>query len=343
MKGFASDNISGVHPVILRAMADANTGHVHPYGDDPFTRCAVDMLKEQFGRDSDVFFVFNGTAANVLSLAAMTRSFNSVLCAETSHINVDECGAPEKFTGCKLVALPSSRGKLTVDMLESQLEHLGFEHHSQPFVISITQPTELGEVYSCEEVTAITRFAKDNNLLVHMDGARLANAAAFLGSGLKAMTRDLGIDVLSFGGTKNGAMFGEAVIFFNTALASTFRYIRKQGMQLGSKMRFIAAQFTALLTDDLWLANARHANAMAHLLHDRIKDLPGVCIVGRVETNAVFARIPMPMVEHLQKEVFFYTWDRSASEVRFMTSFDTTEEDVERFAGLIAGASKDYA
>ncbi|MFH1156536.1 MAG: low specificity L-threonine aldolase [Pseudomonadota bacterium] len=339
MKGFASDNISGVHPVVIDAMIRANTGHARPYGDDPDTMRVRAMFEHIFGPGCDTYFVFNGTAANTLSLAAMTRPFNSIVCSDSAHIHVDECGAPEKFTGCKLIPVSAPRGILEPESIAPLLAHLGFEHHSQPSVISITQPTELGAVYLPEQVLALTRFAHDHGMLVHMDGARLANAAAFLNAGLREITRDLGVDVLSFGGTKNGAMFGEAVLFFRPGLSDTFKYIRKQGMHLGSKMRFIAVQFEALLTRDLWRNNANHSNAMAALLGRLITPVPGIILSGPVETNAVFARIPAPWITALQEHVFFYTWNHETSEVRFMTSFDTSPREVEEFASLIRDIS----
>ena len=240
LRGFASDNNAGVHSDILKAMLSANVGHTIAYGDDQYTHAAVDMFKEHFGRDIAVYFVYNGTAANVLSLTSSTHSFNSIICAETAHINVDECAAPEKFSGCKLLSIPTRNGKITPGDIKKHLHGFGFEHHAQPKAISITQPTELGTLYTPEEIKGVTDLAKEYGLIVHMDGARIANAAAALDLDLKAITRDVGVDLLSFGGTKNGMMFGEAVLFFNEKLADNFKYIRKQGMQLNSKMRFIA-------------------------------------------------------------------------------------------------------
>ncbi len=340
MKGFASDNISGVHPDIMKAMMDVNTDHTPPYGEDIYTQRAEQKFCDVFGPGTTVFFTFNGTAANVLSLASVTSSFQAVICSDCAHINVDECGAPEKFIGCKLFALPSSDGgKITVPQMEPLLHHIGFEHHNQPAVISITQPTELGEIYTCEEIRVISDFAKNNKMTLHMDGARISNAAAAMDKDLKAITRDMGVDILSFGGTKNGAMFGEAVVFFNPEMARHAKYIRKQSMQLGSKMRFIAAQFEALLSNELWLENAQHANRMARFLYDRIKDIPCVDIQGKVQTNAVFAIIPPGIVSRLQQETFFYTWDATLSKVRLMTSFDTTQDDILAFETLIRAQS----
>src|SRR5271156_5581013 len=260
-RSFASDNNAVVHPEVLEALRRANEGHVVGYGSDPHTESAIRKFREEFGADVAVFFVFNGTAANVLSLQALTRPFHAVLCPELSHIYQDECGAPEKFTGCKLVPLAAPDGKLTVETVARAYHGIGDQHHAQPRVISITQSTEMGTVYRPEEIQALARFAHEHGMFLHMDGARIANAAAFLGQNLRQATRDLGVDVLSFGGTKNGIMGGEAVVFFHRELGHDFLYLRKQGMQLASKMRFIAAQFEALLTNDLWRRSAQHANA----------------------------------------------------------------------------------
>ncbi len=334
-RGFASDNNAGVHPEILEAIVRANQGHVVAYGDDPYTASAARKFKDTFGEDAEVFFVYNGTGANVLSLQALTHSFQAVICAETAHINEDECGAPEKFTGSKLLTVPTENGKITVDQIKPHLHALGNEHHAQPKVISITQATELGTVYRPDEVRAITRFAHENGLLVHLDGARICNAAVALKTGLREATRDLGVDVLSFGGTKNGVMFGEAVVFFDPELAREFKFIRKQGTQLASKMRFIAVQFEALLTNGLWRRNAEHANAMAALLEQEARTMPRITITQPVEANAVFAAIPREHLEPLQQEYFFYVWDEDRSIVRWVTSFDTTEADIAGFITLL--------
>ena len=334
-RGFASDNNAGVHPAVMDALAAANSGHCLAYGDDPYTAEAVETFKSHFGKKTEVFLVFNGTGANVLGLKAATRSHHAVVCADTAHIQVDECGAPEKFTGCKLLSVSTPDGKLTPAGIRSHLHGFGFEHHAQPRVISITQPTELGTLYSVEEIRAISTLAREHDMVLHMDGARLANAAAALETDMKTLTSDAGVDVLSFGGTKNGLMFGEAVLFFDPALTRDFKYLRKQGMQLGSKMRFAAAQFQALLATDLWLENARHANRMAALLADGVRDLTGVELTQAVETNAVFARVPAEKIPHLQEKSFFYVWNEAASEVRWMTAFDTTEADVAQFVDLV--------
>jgi len=334
-KGFASDNNSGVHPEVLEAMADVNRGHTVAYGDDAYTEAARETFRQVFGEDIDVFFVFTGTGANVLSLQALTRSYQAVVCAKTAHIHEDECGAPEKFTGCKLLTIPTETGKITPDGVRPFLHSIGFEHHAQPAVVSITQATEVGTVYRPDEIRDLTDFAHDHGMRVHMDGARICNAAAALDLPLRDVTGDAGVDVLSFGGTKNGLMYGEAVVFFDASLGENFRYIRKQGTQLASKMRFMAAQFQAFFSNDLWLRSARHANRMARLLAERVADIPGVRITREVEANGVFAVLPRESIPVLQESFFFYVWDEERSEVRWMTSFDTTEEDINGFSDLL--------
>ena len=269
-RGFASDNNAGVHPEIMKAIDKVNSGHTIGYGDDQYTASAIQKIKSILGEKVHPFFVFIGTAANVLGLDAITKPYHSIICAETSHIHEDECGAPERWTGCKLLSVESPDGKLSPASIEKHMYGIGFEHHSQPRVVSITQSTEMGTVYSPDEIRAITDYAHDRNMLVHLDGARISNAAAGLGIGFRELTVDTGIDVLSFGGTKNGMMYGEAVVFLKEDLAlMTFKYLRKQGMQLASKMRFIAAQFDRWLDDDMWLANARHANRTGQLAGSR--------------------------------------------------------------------------
>jgi threonine aldolase len=332
---FASDNNAGVHPNILRAINSVNQGHVISYGDDIFTQSAVKKFEEHFGKDVEVYFVFNGTAANVLGLSAMVEPFNSVICSEVAHIDKDECCAPERFIGCKLVTIPTKDGKIRVEQIKGHIDSLGNQHRAQPKVISITQATELGTVYKPEEIKVIADFAHKNQLFLHMDGARLSNAAASLNVELKQITADVGVDVLSFGGTKNGMMFGEAVIFFKRKLPENFKYIRKQGMQLASKMRFISAQFEALLSNNLWLKNAKHANGMARLLARKIEEVSDTTITQEVEANAVFAIVPPKHVSLLREKYFFYIWNREKSEVRWMASFDTTKEDVKKFVNVI--------
>jgi threonine aldolase len=331
-RGFASDNNAGIHPLMLDAINKANNGHAIAYGDDPFTAAAIKTIKKHFGpKTSDVFFVLTGTGANVLSLSSVTRPYNAVICADTAHIQNDECGAPEKFTDCKLICIQTPDGKLTPELIRPKLLGFGFEHHVQIKVISISQPTEMGTVYTANEIRAISQLAREYDLFLHMDGARLANAAVSLNSGFREFTADAGVDILSFGGTKNGMLFGESVLFFTPSVASDFKYHRKQSMQLVSKMRFISAQFESYLNNKLWYINASHANKMAQLLLQKVADLPGVKVTQRVEANAVFAIIPHHVIEPLQKEFFFYVWDENRDEVRWMTSFDTTPEDIEGF------------
>lgn len=335
IRSFASDNNAPVHPEVLEAIQRANAGHVVGYGDDRYTESAVARFREHFGADVHVFFVFNGTAANVLSLQALTRPFHAVLCPELSHIYTDECGAPEKFTGCKLIPLAAPMGKLTVETAAAAYHGIGDQHHVQPRVISITQSTEMGTVYKTAEVEALASFAHEREMFLHMDGARISNAVAAQGLTLRQATRDLGVDALSFGGTKNGLMGVEAVVFFRPALAQDFLFVRKQGMQLASKMRFMAAQMEALLTNDLWKRNAEHANRMAQLLQQEVRKIPRVKIVYPVEANGVFAQIPQAAIAKIQERYFFYVWSEEEAVVRWMCSFDTTEEDVLQFAGFV--------
>jgi threonine aldolase len=343
-RSFASDNNAGIHPEVLEAIARANHGHVVAYGDDLYTRSAVKKFEEHFGPGIDVFFTFNGTGANVLGLQALTRSYHAVLCSDYAHIYSDECGAPEKHSGCKLIPLPNVDGKITLDAVRHAYHGIGDQHHVQPRVISITHSTEMGTVYKPEEIRALADFAHENEMFLHMDGARIANAAASLGQTLRQATRDLGVDVLSFGGTKNGIMGGEAVIFFNQQharqqeLSRDFLYLRKQGMQLASKMRFIAAQFEALLTDDLWRRSAEHANRMARLLEQEVRRIREVKVVWPVEANGVFAQIPPHAIEKIKARYFFYPWIEEENIVRWMCSFDTTEEDVKDFVQVVADA-----
>src|SRR6266481_1655780 len=340
LRSFASDNNAGIHPEIIKAISLANEGHVVGYGADPYTQTLSGKFREHFGADTEVFVVFNGTGANVLSLQALTRPYHAVICAASAHIYTDECGAPEKFTGCKLIPIPTADGKLTVEMVQHAYHGIGDEHHVQPRVISITQSTEMGTVYQPEEIRGLANFAHERNMYLHLDGARIANAAARLGQTLRQSTRDLGVDVLSFGGTKNGILGGEAVVFFDKKLSHDFLYLRKQGMQLASKMRFISAQFAALLTGDLWLKSAQHANRMARLLQKEVSQIPGVKIVYKVEANGVFAKIPREAIATIQERYFFYVWNEEDSVVRWMCSFDTTEQDVKQFARFVAETVK---
>jgi threonine aldolase len=333
-RGFASDNNSGVHPLVLKAIELANSGHVVGYGDDIYTQQSIELFKDHFGDDTEVFFTFNGTGANVLAIDTLTQAFHSVICPSTAHILVDECGAPEKITGCKLIPVETPDGKITPELISTHLHGFGFEHHSQPKLISISQTTELGTLYTVEEIKAITILAHQHNMFVHLDGARISNAAVALGLPFKKFTRDAGIDVVSFGGTKNGLMFGEAVLFFNKELTKNTKYFRKQNTQLYSKMRFIAAQFIAYFNNNLWLDNASHANKMAKLLANKVDKL-GISISQKVEANGVFAIIDEKTKNKLLEKFFFYPWNNATNEVRWMTSFDTTEEDIESFCALL--------
>jgi threonine aldolase len=333
---FGSDNHSGVHPGILEAIAAANTGPAVAYGMDPHTAACDEKFKEHFGKSADVYLVFNGTGANVISISTLARPFQAVICSEHAHINADECGAPEGATGCKLLTVHAADGKLTCDDIGRHLRGRLDQHRVQPAVVSITQASELGTVYGCEEVKEIAAFCHGRGLYLHMDGARLSNAAASLGKGLGEISGDLGVDILSFGGTKNGLLLGEAVVCFHPELSRDTIFVRKQSMQLASKMRFIAAQLSALLTDDLWLENASHANRMAKLLAEKVGKIPSVKIVQPVQANAVFASLPRPALDKLLEKYFFYTWDEDRNEVRWMCSFNTTEQQVDDFAKAIA-------
>jgi threonine aldolase len=334
-RSFASDNNAGVHPDVIDAFRAANEGHVIAYGDDAVTARAVKLFQKHFGRDVAVYFVFGGTGANVLGLKTITKSHQAVICAETAHVNVDECGAPENFTGCKLLTVSTPDGKLRIEQIKPLLHGIGVEHHVQPAVITISQATEMGTIYTKKELKALARFAHDHGMLLHDDGARLSNAAVSLDASLKEITADVGVDVLSFGGTKNGMMYGEAVVFFDPKLASEFKYIRKQGMQLSSKMRFIAAQFEAMLSGNLWRRGPEHANRMAKLLAYELVKLPQIKLTQPVESNGVFAVIPKEYIPALQKKYFFYVWNEEISEVRLMASFDTTEDDIRDFVAFV--------
>lgn len=334
-RGFASDNNSGVHPAVIEELVSVNRGHVVGYGGDPFTEKAYTMLRKELGSEAEIFFVFTGTAANVLGLAGVARSWNSVLTASTAHIEGDECGAPEKFAGCKVLTVDTPDGKIRPELLKRHMHGFDFEHHSQPAVISISQATEMGTVYTVDEIKALAGYAHSYNMLLHMDGARLANAAVSLGLPFRAFTTDAGVDILSFGGTKNGMMYGEAVCFLRPGITSGFKFLRKQGMQLASKMRFIAAQYIAYLTDDLWKECAAHSNTMAKELEKRLREISGVTITQKVESNGIFIIMPSDVAERISKEYFFYSWNEQLSEYRLMTSWDTTSDDVNQFADLL--------
>lgn len=331
---FASDNWSGVHPDVLAAVVACNADHTPAYGDDRITDEAVGLFREQFGPEAQVFFAFNGTGANVVGLQSILRPFEAVICAADAHIYTDECGAPERFLGSKLIPVPTLDGKLTPESVEGAYRGVEDEHHVQPRVLSITEATEFGTCYRLDEIAALSRWAHDRSIYLHLDGARLANAAAFLGVGLDAFGARSGVDVLSFGGTKNGAMGAEAVISFRSPADGSLRYIRKQSMQLASKMRFISAQFVALLSDGLWRSNAERANAMAQRLAQGVRSA-GASPTYPVEANGVFVALPSAVTEVLQEHFPFHVWDERTGVVRLMTSFDTTEEDVDTFVALM--------
>lgn len=340
---FASDNAAPAHPEVLAALARANEGHAVAYGADPWTERATELIRAELGGDPRVFFVFAGTAANVLGLTALTRRYGAVICSADAHIDQDETGAPERHLGVKLIDLPTPDGKLRLEQLPPLLAGRGVEHHVQPDVLALTQSTERGTVYRIEELRALCDWAHREGLRVHVDGARLANAAVSLGVGLGAITREVGVDALSLGGTKNGLLGAEAVVFFDPALAEGFRYLRKQGMQLASKHRYLAAQFEALFTGGLWRRSAEHANAMAQRLAAKVREVKGLTVTQSVEANGVFARLPDRVIAPLREAFPFYVWrpgTDGTSEVRWMCSWDTTEADVDAFVGRLRELSR---
>lgn len=334
-RSFASDNNSGVHPKIFEALSRVNKGHHTGYGDDPFTAQARALFKILFGESARLFFVYGGTGANVLALTALARPFESVICAQGAHINVDECGAPERFSGCKLIDIPTPDGKLGPDLIRPYLTGFDFEHHSQPKVISIAQPTELGTLYTLDELRALHALADEYHLYLHMDGARISNAAVALDCTFADITEAAGVDAISFGGNKNGLMFGEALVFLNPNIANSFKYLRKQGMQLHSKMRYIAAQFNEMYGTDLWRHNAHNANMVAKYLALQLQKISKIKITQKVETNGVFAIVPPEIIKPLQKKYFFYVWDEVLNEVRWMASYDSEKADVDEFVAEI--------
>ncbi|GAB3560017.1 low specificity L-threonine aldolase [Arthrobacter alkaliphilus] len=335
VRGFASDNYSGVHPEILAALAAANGGHQVSYGEDQYTERLQEVMEQHFGEGIECFPVFNGTGANVLSLQSLLPRWGAVICASTAHINMDENGAPERIGGIKLLQIPTPDGKLTPDLIDREAWGWGDEHRAQPLAVSITQTTELGTCYTPEEVRAIADHIHAKGMKLHMDGARLANAAAHLGVPLRAFTRDAGVDILSFGGTKNGLLFGEVVVALNPEAAHGLKFLRKMNMQLASKMRFISVQFIALLESGLWLRSAKHANAMASRLRAAVDAIEGVEPTQATESNGVFAVLPAGVADRLRSAFRFYDWNEANREVRWMCSFDTTEEDVDTFVAAI--------
>jgi len=336
-RGFASDNYAGLHPEVLAAIAEANGGHQISYGEDAYTERLTEVMAGHFGREVQVFPVLNGTGANVLSLASMVPPWGAVVCSATAHIHTDEGGAPEKVAGLKLLPVPTPDGRMTPELIDREAWGWGDEHRAQPLVVSITQTTELGTCYRPEDIAAITEHAHARGMRVHLDGARLANAAAFLDLPIRAFTSDVGVDVVSFGGTKNGALAAEAVVVLDPEASNGLTFLRKTDMQLASKMRFVSAQLLALLEGDLWLRSAQHANAMARRLRDAVVDLPGVSITQPVEANAVFAVLPAGIADDLRKAFRFYDWNPATGEVRWMCAFDTQESDVDAFAAALRG------
>ena len=342
-KSFASDNWSGVCPEIMQALAEVNANHNPAYGEleDPVNQAVIKKFKSYFGEDISVFFVYNGTAANVLGVAQLMRSYHAVVTAKTAHINEDECAAPEKFMGSKIIEIETENGKIAPEQVEPFLKSIGFQHHAQPKVISISQVTEMGTIYTAEEIRALADFAHNNNMYLHLDGARIANAVVALETDFKSITTNAGVDVLSFGGTKNGLMFGEVVVFLKQELAKDFQYLRKQGMQLHSKMRYISAQFDRYLTDDLWKKNALSANTMAQKLAASLEQFPVLEITQEVRANGIFVLMPKVLIAQLQPHYFFHVWNENPKgkpgqkEVRLMCSWDTNEKDIEGFVGLV--------
>jgi threonine aldolase len=338
---FGSDNHAPVHPDVLSALAAVNQGHDAPYGADDVTAAAIEVVRGHLGQHAEVAFVFNGTGANLVGLGLALRPWQHVICANSAHIAVDECGAPERLLGVKLVEIATPDGKLTPELVEASITGVGDEHRTQPGAVSITQSTELGTRYTPDEISALADVAHARGMILHLDGARIANAAAALGVPLAATTTECGVDVLSLGGTKNGLLGAEAVVVLGNhreGLADGLAFARKQLGQLGSKGRYLGAQFLALLEGDLWLRNASHANAMARRLADGVRDLPGVQITRAVQANAVFALLPAGTVEPLLERFGFYVWDERTGEVRLMCSWDTMEEDVDEFLQALRSA-----
>ena len=336
MKSFASDNYAGVLPEMMDALQRANVEHARSYGADDITERTIKLFREVFDADVEVYFVFNGTGANVLSISSATQSYNAVLCADVSHIYCDDSSAPETFTGCRFFPLTASEeGKLTPSVIEERLVRKGDVHYAQTKLLSVTQSTEYGTVYKPEELKAIAELAKKNELFLHMDGSRFFNAAAGLGCELKDISTSAGIDILSLGGTKSGMMFGEAVVVFNKKLSEHIAYKQKQSMQLASKTRFIAAQLEAMLTNDTWKKHASHANAMAQSLYKTLLKYPQIKVTKPVHANAVFAELPVHWNQPLQDAYPFYIWKDSSNEARLMCSFDTTENDIKGFDNLL--------
>ncbi len=334
-RGFASDNYAGVHPEILAAIAEANGGHQVAYGEDVYTAKLQEVVRHHFGERAEAFPVFNGTGANVTALTSVLPRWGAVVATSTAHIHTDENGAPERISGLKLLTVPTPDGKLSPDLIDEEAWGWGDEHRAQPLAVSITQTTELGTLYSIDEIRAIADHAHERGMALHMDGARVSNAAAALGVGFREFTTDAGVDILSFGGTKNGLLYGEAVIVLNPEVSDGLIYLRKLTMQLASKMRFVSAQLIAILTDDLWLRSASHTNAMAARLRGALEGIDGLEFTQATQANAVFAILPPGVADRLREDFRFYDWNPATREVRWMTAFDTTEADIDTFVAAI--------
>ena len=340
MRSFASDNNSGVHPLVMEALAAANHDHAVGYGDDPWTEEAVARLREAFGANCEPLFTFNGTGSNAVALQLCTRPYHLILCAETAHIYVDECGSPARMTGCQIRPIATPDGKLTQNLIRPHLRNFGEQHHSQPGALYVSQCTELGTVYTPDELKALVDFVHGYGLKVHLDGARIANAAASLGVSIKEISQDCGVDTMTLGGTKNGLMFGECVVVFDRSLFDATKYVRKQSGQLASKMRYISAQFSAYLENGLWLECAAHANRMAGILYRRLSAIPGIVFTQKVQSNQLFLTMPKKVSEKLSEDYFYYYWNEAAGEVRFVTSFDTVEKDIDNLVAAVETAMK---
>lgn len=335
MRSFASDNNSGVHPSVMDAIIKANVDHAPGYGEDPWTEAATHKIKEIFGECADPYFVFNGTGANSVALQAVTRPFNSIICATTAHIFVDECGAPAKMSGCTVIPIKTPDGKLTPEMIRPEIKEIGFCHHPQPKAVYISNCSELGTVYTIDEVKALSKFLHDNDMYLHMDGARLANACVYLGCSMKELTVDAGVDILSFGGTKNGMMMGEAVVAFRPEISENLKYYRKQSAQLASKLRYLSCQYVPYLENNLWLKNATAANQRALQLVAELKRYPQIQFTQKIESNQLFFTVPTEQLKKLQEKYFFYMWDESHNEARFVTSWDTSDADIADIAAYL--------
>ena len=334
-RGFASDNYAGAHPEVIAAISDANGGHQVAYGEDVYTAKLQDVMKQHFGDRAEAFPVFNGTGANVLSLESMLPRWGAIVCSATAHIHTDENAAPERIAGLKLLTVPTPDGKLTPDLIDVEAWGWGDEHRAQPLAVSITQSTELGTAYTPDEVRAIADHVHARGMKLHMDGARLSNAAAHLGVPFREFTTDAGVDILSFGGTKNGLLYGEAIVVLDPEASVGLTYLRKMNMQLSSKMRFVSAQLIALLEGELWLRSAQHANGMAQRLRAGVESIPGVTLTQQTDANAVFAILPEGVADRLRESFRFYDWNVATREVRWMCAFDTTDEDIDGFVAAV--------